>query len=73
MGSQSSGLLEVALGIKPGHEAILDFMRIGKDVALVELQNIGKVVYAGHKAVDRARLDHMLPFLPKKILVEHAL
>ena len=54
-------LIRRTLGIKACNKSILDFMSIRKDVALVEFQDVSEVVHSGHKAIDRARFDYMLP------------
>src|ERR1039458_8505140 len=59
-------LIRSALGIEAGHEAVLDFVGVGKDVALVEFKDISEVIYSGYKAVDGARLDDMLPLSPDR-------
>src|SRR5580698_6049632 len=64
------GFLEIAFGIQTGHEAILDFVSIGENVAFVELQNICEVVYAGHKAIHGTRLDDMLPLSAQELFIE---
>src|ERR1700691_98743 len=66
-------LIRSSLGIEPGYEPVLDFMGIGEDVALVELDNIVEIVYAGHKSIYGARLDDVLPLPSQEFLVKHTL
>ena len=47
-------------------------MGIGENVALIELQNICKVVYSGHESVYRAWLDDVLPLSPQEFFIENA-
>ena len=65
-------LLRCALGVQARHKAILNLMGIGKDVALIELQNIRKVVHPSHEAVYRARFNDVLPLSPQEFFIEDA-
>ena len=58
------------LGVEAGHESVFDLVRIAEQVALVEVENVGEIVYAGDQAVDGARFDHVLPLAAQEFLVE---
>src|ERR1700722_12684120 len=61
------------LRVEPGDESVLHFVRVAQDVALVEVQDIGEVVYTGHGAIDDLGFDGMLPLPAQKFPVEYFL
>src|ERR1035437_9879068 len=62
-----------SLGIEAGHETVLNFVGVGKDVTFVELHDISEVVYPSHKPVHGARFDNMLPFSSHEFFIKDAL
>ena len=53
---------EAVRRIETLRDAVLDFVRVGQRVVLIEAQESPEIVHAIHEAIDDVRLDHMLPF-----------
>jgi len=66
------GLACCALRVKTIYHAILHFIRIGENVALVKTQNVREVVYSRHVAVDHARFNHVFPFASHELAIKDA-
>src|ERR1700739_5174984 len=61
------------LSVQAGYETVFHLMGITQDIALIEFQDAGEIVYSGYIAVHQPGFDHMFPFPAEKFLIENLL